>query len=221
MIFERTRFNCQVQEHEESVEQFITSLYSLSENCQYGELKDEMIHDRMVVGIRNSALSKRLQMDKTLTLDKAKKMVRQREVVKEQQHMLKQGEETSLDFVRSDTRSTRTTSSQRQATRETKCTRCGRGPHTKQSCPAKKATCCRCSRKGHFAAVCFSRTIAVLSQEELEPAETSYLDAITNRGTGKRQNHGISNSKWMEKMSALRSTLELRSQPYQQMYLKP
>ena len=33
--------------------------------------------------------------------------------------------------------------------------------------------------------MCFSRTIAVLSQEELEPAETSYLDAITNRGNRK------------------------------------
>ena len=44
------------------------------------------------------------------------------------------------------------------------------------------ATCHRCSRKGHFAAVCFSRTIVVVSQEELEPAETSNLDVITNRG---------------------------------------
>lgn len=32
---------------------------------------------------------------------------------------------------------------------------------------------------------CFSTTIAILSQEELEPAETSYLDAITNRGNRK------------------------------------
>ena len=185
VIFERVRFNCRVQEHEESVEQFITSLYSLSENCQYGELKDEMICDRIVVGIRDSTLSERLQMDETLTLDKAKKMVRQREAVKEQQNVLKQGEETSLDFVKSDNRNTRINPSQRQAIREAKCTRCGRGPHTKQSCPAKEATCRRCSRKGHFAAVCFSRTIAVLSQEELEPAETSYLDAVTNRGNRK------------------------------------
>ena len=31
----------------------------------------------------------------------------------------------------------------------------------------------------------FSRTIAVLSQEELESAETSYLDAMANRGNHK------------------------------------
>lgn len=36
-------------------------------------------------------------------------MVHQREAVKEQKNMLKQGEESSLDFVRSDTRGTRIT----------------------------------------------------------------------------------------------------------------
>lgn len=130
VIFERAWFNCRVQEHEESVEQFITSLYALLENCQYSELKEEMIHDRLVVGIRDSSLSERLQMDETLSLDKAKKMARQREAIKEQQSMLKQGEETSLDFVKqSGTRNPRvnSSSSQRQTTKEPKCTWCGKG----------------------------------------------------------------------------------------------
>ena len=40
VISECPQFNHRVQEQEESVKQFITSLYSFSENCQYGELKD-------------------------------------------------------------------------------------------------------------------------------------------------------------------------------------
>ena len=99
VIFEHTRFNRQDQQEEESVKQFITSLYSLSENCQYGELKEEMIRDREVVGIRDSVLSERLQMNETLMLDKAKKLVRQREAVKEQRSQLKQGEEIFMDYV--------------------------------------------------------------------------------------------------------------------------
>ena len=35
-----------------------------------------MIRNRLVVGIRDSSLSKRLQMEPDLTLEKAKKMVR-------------------------------------------------------------------------------------------------------------------------------------------------
>ena len=60
-----------------------------------------------------------------------------------------------------------------------------RGSHSKQNCPAKEAKCHRCSRKGHFTVICFSRTIAMVSQEEPEPAETSYLDAITNANNRK------------------------------------
>ena len=63
------------------IEQFITSLYSLAELCEFGALKDELIRDRIVVGIRDKALSEWMQVDPNLTLDKAKWEVRQREAV--------------------------------------------------------------------------------------------------------------------------------------------
>ena len=65
----------------ESVEQYIASLKGLAEDCQYGHLKEEMNRDRIVVGIRDSSLSERLQMDPDPTLEKAKAMVRQWEAV--------------------------------------------------------------------------------------------------------------------------------------------
>ena len=49
IIFERARFNRRVQKEGESVEQFITSLYNLVETCAFGDLKEEMIRDRIVV----------------------------------------------------------------------------------------------------------------------------------------------------------------------------
>ena len=45
IIFERARFNGRSQREGESVEQFITSLYNLAENCEYREMKGEMIRD--------------------------------------------------------------------------------------------------------------------------------------------------------------------------------
>ena len=45
LIFEREKFNKRVQLVGESAEQYITALYQLAENCNYGELKSEMIHD--------------------------------------------------------------------------------------------------------------------------------------------------------------------------------
>ena len=95
VIFERARFNQRNQGAGESAEAYIMELYRLAENCSYGELKDEMIRDRLVVGIRDSALSQRLQLDAGLTLEKAKKNVRQREAVGEQQQVLR-GQQTPI-----------------------------------------------------------------------------------------------------------------------------
>ena len=47
-----------------------------------------MLRDRLVVGIRDAAMSQKLQMDVELTLEKAKKAIRQKEAVYEQQREL-------------------------------------------------------------------------------------------------------------------------------------
>ena len=72
--FERARFNRRNQLPGESSEQYITLLYTLASNCNYGTFEHEMILDRLVVGIRDTALSKRLQLDAELTLKKPKKL---------------------------------------------------------------------------------------------------------------------------------------------------
>jgi len=89
VIFERAKFNMRHQEEGESVDTFITSLYELAEHCGYGDLHNEMIRDRIVVGIRNSALSEKLQLDSKLTLETAVAQVRQSEAVKLQQPLLR------------------------------------------------------------------------------------------------------------------------------------
>ena len=84
------RFNWRMQLADESIEQFITNLYQVVGHCQYGNLRDKMINDCIIVGIRDSALSKRLQMDPRpdLTLGKVKKLVRPREAVHKQQQFV-------------------------------------------------------------------------------------------------------------------------------------
>ena len=68
IIFERAKFNRRCQLAGETADQFIASLYNLAENCNYGDLKGEMIRDRLVVGIRDMTLSEKLQLDADLTL---------------------------------------------------------------------------------------------------------------------------------------------------------
>ena len=79
MIIEHAKFNKHSQLPGEPVEQFVTSLYILAVNCNFGELKDKLIRVGIGVGIRDASLSERLQMDPELTLVKGKTVVRQRE----------------------------------------------------------------------------------------------------------------------------------------------
>ena len=95
MIYERAKFNLRRQEPGESVDSFITSLYGLAEHCGYSGLHDEMIRDRIVVGLRDARLSEKLQLDAKLSLDKAVAQVRQAEAVKQQQSLVRGAEETA------------------------------------------------------------------------------------------------------------------------------
>ena len=81
VIFERAKFNLWHQEQGETIIQFITSLHKLSEHCNYGPLHDDLIRDRIVVGISNAKLSQRMQLDEKLTLEKATHVARQAEQI--------------------------------------------------------------------------------------------------------------------------------------------
>ena len=94
VIFERAKFNRHNQLPGELAEKYITALYHLVESCDYSELKEEMLRDRIVVVMRDVRLSERLQMDPKLTLDKVKRELHQKEVVQQHQQEL-QGEATN------------------------------------------------------------------------------------------------------------------------------
>ena len=151
VIFERARFNRCVQLDAKSAEQFIVELYNLAEFCNYGELKAEMIRDRLVVGIRDHHLSERLQLDFELTLEKAKQAIRQRKAVQAQQHSLKGGTDSAtsdLDRLQFNSRNPKKTSWQRTDSKPAKtCIRCGKEPHSREHCPARDATCNRCHKR--------------------------------------------------------------------------
>ena len=68
VIYERAKFNSRQQQDGETVDQFVTALHTLAENCSYGQLREEMIQDQLVVGLRDMQVSMKLQLDPELTL---------------------------------------------------------------------------------------------------------------------------------------------------------
>ena len=159
-------------------------------------MHDELIRDRIVVGIRDITLSEKMQMDPKLDLAKAANYARHSEAVKKQQATVR-GTPTLTSTLTDDTintvrkgktqykpsgraprKSDRAQGNQPSFTKkDTKCSRCGKSPiHSKQQCPAREAICHYCSKKGHFESVCRSKhTIGDISDDG---EDLSFLDTI-------------------------------------------
>ena len=201
-IYERAKFNLHRQGDGESVDSFITALYGLAEYCGYGNLHDEMIRDRIVVGIRDSSLAEKLQLDSELTLTKAVTLVRQAEVVKQQQPLLR-GQNHPAGVKKPDTpvgavlkgrsgygrgKGQRPRQSLLRGVVESqplsaKCSRCGKSPsHDRQQCPARDAVCHKCAKHGHFQSVC--RSTAKVGEVQLDSPRVgeAFLGTPTKQG---------------------------------------
>ena len=170
VIYERTKFNSRFQAEGESVEAFINELISLARFCEYGGLKEEMIRDRIVVGIRDARLSERLQMDAELTLQKCLDQVRQSEQVKKQQGVVRPSS-TSIDAVKSRPQHRKLNRNKNSAKGASEnadtCGRCGNSPsHNREKCPAKQIKCHKCGKLLHFASLCRAMSIREVTDEE-------------------------------------------------------
>ena len=161
VIFERATFNQRVQQEHENVDIFVTALHQLAEHCEFAALKDQLIKDRIVVGIRNIKLAEKLQLDKDLTLEKAITEARQSETIKSQQHFVWGTVQRPIENIGAVDKGQKTKSLQAKSNkgskpqRTKKCHRCGaRDRHSKSNCPAKDSECYKCKLIGHWQKQC-------------------------------------------------------------------
>jgi len=104
ILYERARFNQRRQDTNENVDDFIADLFRLVETCNFGDLREELIRDRIVVGVRNTKLSEAMQLQADLTLEKAVTKARQADEVKRHQGVIRgidnaMKNESEVDYI--------------------------------------------------------------------------------------------------------------------------
>ncbi|XP_070381391.1 uncharacterized protein [Dermacentor albipictus] len=164
-VYESARFNLRRQQLGETVDQFATELNRLADRCEFKEMKERLIRDRFVVGLRDHLLSEELQMDPNLTLSTALAKARTSETVKKQQAELKEHEGTIPEACVAAVKPEKTPGKSKKFTRahkpaygEKSCSFCAGPFHPRNSCPAKQERCRFCRTLGHFEKACNEQT---------------------------------------------------------------
>ena len=60
VIYERYCFKKRAQEPNETTDTYVAALNTIAKSCEYGTLQDDLVRDRIVVGIANNGIRKRL-----------------------------------------------------------------------------------------------------------------------------------------------------------------
>ena len=168
----------------------MTDLRLLSKSCEFGDLRDSLIRDRIVGGTNSESIRKMLIKEQDLTLNRCLELV--------------QREELYLDKTISQTRpniqsitrrpipgSRQLTARSRKATVQfsravtKKCPKCGRSHSLSESCPAKEKKCFNFKKMNHFSRICRSRNVCSIEVEnELLGGEPTYFINCLNTTTG-------------------------------------
>lgn len=73
------RFNSRARKEGESVADYVAELRKLTEGCNYGDSLNKMLRDRLVWGVREANIQKKLLAEPNLTLDKAIQLAQSRD----------------------------------------------------------------------------------------------------------------------------------------------
>lgn len=165
VIYERFKFNSRIQREGEDFDQFVTDLHKLAEGCEYNLLKEELIRDRVVIGIRDRNISDRMLLKNDLKLEEAIQMGKQAEIQKKESMIIRENkEESEINRVRVGTATTQRNNEELQL--KGNCWFCGQKRHPRYKCPALNTTCFKCRKTGHFARLCKAKMVKNIEKEE-------------------------------------------------------
>ncbi|XP_023815343.1 uncharacterized protein K02A2.6-like isoform X2 [Oryzias latipes] len=149
---ERYRFFARNQALGENIDKYVTDLRMLASTCNFGQLRDSLIRDRIVCGTSSSSWRERLLREENLTLDKCLDICRAMEISREYNKTITGQTLEELHVIRQ--------KEKKSQERGISCRYCGRlHERIKSKCPAYGKNCKKCGRENHFAITCRSKTV--------------------------------------------------------------
>ena len=187
--FERYKFNVRGQMCEKAIDAYVPALKNLQKTCNLCDcLKVSLLRNRIVFGVRDNGVRKRLLQERSVDLSRCIDICRTRENITSQMKLITDKGEVA-HIVEARRRFTnkrqygRGQFSQQKQERTTfpkstrpivKCKFCGsRHERKKEMCPAWGKVCSKCIKRNHFPRCC---TPDVRSKGHIIDEQSSYVE---------------------------------------------
>ena len=150
-ILQRYKFNTTVRQQGESIATYVAVLKGLGEHCGYGDQLNNMVHDRLVCGIGDVRIQRRLLQETELTYKKSYEIAQAMEVATKDMEDLKKAIPTTQGVHRLNQ-----TDWSKPTSRTMICYRCGAN-HASTTCRFRSVQCYACGKIRHIGKVCPSK----------------------------------------------------------------
>ena len=166
-----------------SMEDFISEVYNRASACEFPEsVKDELIRDRLALGVDSQILKDRITSSEKTELQSVLGMLRRfgnsKARARNDSITTTEPDEATEENVRFVRSNSKRSSTGRPSMNN--CKFCGsKHVNDRNRCPASGKTCMKCEKKGHFAKMCTStrrrvNQISTVSEEEEEMDQDGY-----------------------------------------------
>lgn len=163
-IYQRFQFHRRGQLLNEGISSYVAELRKLAQHCNFGDVLDTTLRDRLVCGVRDEALQRRLLAEATLTFPQAMERALAAEAAMRHVAEIRNASSLPVSSVsavsvegKASTSSKRWQQSTEKSAVKGACYSCG-GSHLRSQCKFREVECHKCKKTGHIARVCRSKS---------------------------------------------------------------
>lgn len=168
-IVQRFKFNSRTRKNGETVADYVAELKKLAQHCEYGATLSQMLRDRLVCGVNDDRMQRRLLSEVDLNFEKALSICQAMESanknVKDLQGMLSEETAQATRMLKGQTSVHRVYSPDKKGPKKDfVCYRC-KGNHAPEECRFVNELCHKCGKRGHIKRACRSKRAGASSQK--------------------------------------------------------
>jgi len=160
IIVQRFKFNSRCRQQGESIAKFVAELRHIAQYCGYAGTLEDMLRDRLVCGVNDSRIQRRLLSEPELTFKKAYEHAQAMELA----------DKDTKDLAAASGMGQHPVHSVQKGAQQKTCYRC-KGQHNPNSCHFKDSVCHNCGKKGHIQKAC--RTLKTTPPNPVSPQTKS------------------------------------------------